>query len=204
VWVILSHAATVTRRIQLGTCIVNPHTLHPAEIAMAATTLDDLSGSRFNLGISSGANDFLQWVGIHAERRLTRVVETVTVLRRLFNGETTEPMGWQKEAYLRFPSRQIPIYLGAMSPGMLRASGRVADGGLPFLFPPEHFSTALQHIRAGLAEAGRNEDDVDVAACIWVLRQRRWQQRRGRTAREDCLLRPRAESADPVRPRRRP
>jgi alkanesulfonate monooxygenase SsuD/methylene tetrahydromethanopterin reductase-like flavin-dependent oxidoreductase (luciferase family) len=53
-----------------------------------------------------------------------------------------------------------------MNPGMLRAIGRVADGGLPFLFPPEHFSTASQHI-AGLAEAGRNEDDVDVAACIW-------------------------------------
>jgi alkanesulfonate monooxygenase SsuD/methylene tetrahydromethanopterin reductase-like flavin-dependent oxidoreductase (luciferase family) len=58
VWVILSHAATVTRRIQLGTCIVNPHTLHPAEIAMAAATLDDLSGGRFNLGISSGAKRF--------------------------------------------------------------------------------------------------------------------------------------------------
>src|SRR5215471_19888734 len=167
VWVILSHAAAATSHIQLGTCIVNPYTLHPAEIAMAAATLDELSDGRFCLGLSSGASDFLEWVGIRPERPLTRVVETVSLLRSLFNGETTEPAGWQKEAYLRFPSRQIPIYLGAMSPGMLRAIGRVADGGLPLLFPPEHFSTAMQHIRAGMNDAGRTADDVDVAACIW-------------------------------------
>jgi 5,10-methylenetetrahydromethanopterin reductase len=165
VWVILSHVAAVTSRIQLGTCIVNPYTMHPAEIAMAAATLDELSGGRFCLGLSSGASDFLQWVGIEPKRPLRKVVETVHVLRQLFSGEAAE--GWQAEAYLRFPARQIPIYLGAMSPGMLRAIGRVGDGGLPLLFPPEHFSVAMQHIRAGMAEAGRTEEDVDVAACIW-------------------------------------
>src|SRR5215471_3403730 len=81
VWVILSHAAAATSRIQLGTCIVNPYTMHPAETAMAAATLDELSDGRFNLGIASGASDFLQWIGIHPDRPLTRVVETVDVLR---------------------------------------------------------------------------------------------------------------------------
>src|SRR5579864_4947459 len=139
VWVILSSVAPATRTIQLGTCIVNPYTMHPSEIAMAAATLDELSSGRFCLGLSSGASDFLSWVGIEPERPLTRVLETVDVLRRLFAGETPDLAGWRPEAYLRFPTRQIPIYLGAMSPGMLRAIGRVADGGLPLLFPPEHF-----------------------------------------------------------------
>jgi 5,10-methylenetetrahydromethanopterin reductase len=165
VWVILSHVAATTNRMQLGTCIVNPYSMHPAEIAMAAATLDELSDHRFNLGISSGASDFLEWVGIHQERPLTRVVETVDGLRRLFAGE--QVAGWRSEAYLRFPSRRIPIYIGATSPRMLRAIGRVGDGGLPLLFPPEHFAVAMQHIRAGLAEAGRKPEDVDVAACIW-------------------------------------
>ncbi len=165
VWVILSLAATATSRIQVGTCIVNPYTTHPAEIAMAAATLDELSSGRVCLGLSSGASDFLQWVRIRPQRPLTRVVETVHALRQLFNGEAADV--WSEEAHLRFPTRQIPIYIGAMSPGMLRAIGRVADGGLPLLFPPEHFSVAMQHIRAGLAEAGRSPDDVDVAACIW-------------------------------------
>jgi len=51
---------------------------------------------------------------------------------------------------LRFPTRRIPIYIGAMGPAMLRASGRGADGALPLLFPPEHFSTAIGYFRDGL------------------------------------------------------
>jgi 5,10-methylenetetrahydromethanopterin reductase len=50
---------------------------------------------------------------------------------------------------------------------MLRAIGRVADGGLPLLFPPEHFSVAMGYVDQGLMEAGRSVQDVDVAACIW-------------------------------------
>jgi 5,10-methylenetetrahydromethanopterin reductase len=111
-------------------------------------------------------------VGIRRELPLTRVLETIQVLRRLFDGESVEfegrtLRGWRPEAYLRFPSHPVPIYVGAMSPRMLRAIGRVADGGLPLLFPPEHFATVMTHIRAGLHEARRAEAEVDVAACIW-------------------------------------
>lgn len=172
VWVILSAVAQATTRIQIGTCIVNPYTMHPAEMAMAAGALDELSGGRLCLGVSSGANDFLKWVGIRAEQPLTAVVETVELLRRLLAGEPADfegrfLRGWTPEAYLRFPTRRIPIYVGAMGPGMLRSIGRIADGGLPLLFPPEHFSSAIGYIREGLLQAGRLESDVDVAACIW-------------------------------------
>jgi 5,10-methylenetetrahydromethanopterin reductase len=172
VWIILAQAAQATRRIQLGTCIVNPYTQHPAEIAMAAATLDEASGGRVCLGISAGAEDFLSWIGIPQTQPLTTVTETIGVLRRLFRGEVVDFEGaalgrWTREAYLRFPSRSMPIYLGAMGPRMLRTIGSAADGGLPLLFPPEHFATVLPEIRRGLAESGRVEADVDVAACIW-------------------------------------
>ena len=68
---------------------------------------------------------------------------------------------------MRFPTRPIPIYIGAMSPAMLRTIGRIADGGLPLLFPPEHFATAMRFIQDGLNQAERSVNDVDVAACIW-------------------------------------
>jgi 5,10-methylenetetrahydromethanopterin reductase len=172
VGVILAAVAQATRRMQIGTCIVNPYTMHPAEIAMAAGALDELSGGRLVLGLSSGASDFLGWVGIRAERPLAAVVDSVETLRQLFGGHAAAPAGpflsgWTAEAYLRFPVRQIPIYIGAMSPGMLRAIGRVADGGLPLLFPPEHFGEAIGHIRQGLHESERPPEAVDVAACIW-------------------------------------
>src|SRR5437870_3772617 len=90
VWVILSSVAQATERMQIGTCIVNPYTMHPAEIAMAAGALDEVSGGRLCLGVSSGADDFLKWVGIQPDRPLTTVVETVDVLRRLFARDAVE------------------------------------------------------------------------------------------------------------------
>src|SRR5215211_5675779 len=80
-WVILSAVAQATERIRVGTCIVNPYTMHASELAMAAATLDELSGGRFLLGISAGAGDFLGWVGIEQAGPLTAVTESIAMLR---------------------------------------------------------------------------------------------------------------------------
>ncbi len=171
--VLLTAAALATERIQIGTCIVNPYTLHPAEMAMMAATLDEVSSGRFLLGLSSGAAEFLKWVGITPDKPRTAVIETIHALRRLFKGEAAPTDGaflnWTDEAYLRFtPQRPIPIYLGALSPAMLGAIGAHADGGLPLLLPPEHYETVLPLVRAGADGAGRSMDALDLAACVWV------------------------------------
>src|SRR5690606_38502224 len=57
--VILSAVAQATEHIEIGTCILNPYTINPAQMAMEAATLDELSGGRFNLGLSAGSGDFL-------------------------------------------------------------------------------------------------------------------------------------------------
>lgn len=170
--VILAAVAQATQRIEIGTCILNPYTIHPAEIAMAAGTLDELSQGRFNLGLSSGSGDFLAWLGMTQDKPRTAVVETVTVLNRLLSGERAaydgEFLRWTDEAYLRFsPQRRVPIYIGAMSPRMLQTIGEIADGGLPLLFPPEHYHNVMPHIQRGAEKAGRSLDDIDIAACIW-------------------------------------
>ena len=170
--VILSALALSSERIEIGSCILNPFTIHPAEIAMFAATLDELSGGRFNLGISSGAADFLRWLGLDFSYPRTRVLEAIGAINKLTSNQNAAMDGlalnWTEEAWLRFKSnRRVPIYLGAMSPKMLEAIGEVADGGLPLLFPPEHFANVLPHIERGLARANRNADDIDLAACIW-------------------------------------
>ncbi len=171
--VILTAVATATQHIEIGTCIVNPYTLNPAEIAMMAATLDEYSGGRFNLGISSGAADFLKWVGVPQEKPRTSVIESIDVINRLLSGEKADIDGgflnWTTEAYLRFEAqRRVPIYIGAMSPKMLGEIGRLADGGLPLLFPPEHYANILPYIQAGADESGRDIKSIDIAACIWV------------------------------------
>ena len=82
---ILSALSTRTSRIQLGTCILNPYTMNPAEIAMAAGTLDELSEGRFILGLSSGASSFLEWVGLQHDRPVAYLRECVETIQALLN-----------------------------------------------------------------------------------------------------------------------
>jgi 5,10-methylenetetrahydromethanopterin reductase len=167
--VILTAVALATQRIQVGTCILNPYTLHPSEIAMTAASLDEISNGRFNLGIGAGAAEFMKWIGVERERPLATTRAAIEAIRAVLAGE--QPVGWEPEAYLRFDpgqrSRRIPIYLAALSPRMLRLAGEIADGVLPLLFPPEHYATVEPLIREGAESAGRSMEDIDLAACVW-------------------------------------
>jgi 5,10-methylenetetrahydromethanopterin reductase len=165
--VILTAVALATKRIRIGTCILNPYSLHPSEIAMIAATLDEASGGRFNLGLSAGAEEFMQWVGIPYEKPWTTTRDALRNIRAVLQGD--EAPDWKPEAHLRFGDgdRHIPIYLGATSPRMLGLAGEMADGVLPLLFPPEHFATVQPLVAAGAERAGRSMDVIDLAACIW-------------------------------------
>lgn len=171
--VILPLVARATTTIEIGSCIFNPYTLNPAEIAMIAATMDEVSGNRFNLGLAAGARDFLQWVGLRQERPLTAMRETITAIRRLLSGEAADLNGrflqWRSEAYLRFPAPRVtPIYIGAMGPKMLELAGELGDGVLPLLFPPEHFFTVKPLLEAGIGRRAGTLEPLDFAACIWV------------------------------------
>lgn len=170
---ILTAVALATERIHVGTGILNPYTIHPAEMAMLAATLDEISGNRFLLGIASGAGDFLEWVGLEQAAPLTAIRETVRAVRGLLSGERMAMEGrflrWNREAYLRFTlPRVTPIYLGAMGPKMLALAGEEADGVLPLLFPPEHYFNVRPLVDAGVATRNAQLAPLDFAACLWV------------------------------------
>jgi 5,10-methylenetetrahydromethanopterin reductase len=173
VWPILSACAVATERIGLGTCIVNPATMHPAEIAMQAAALDELSGGRLSLGLGAGAGEFLGWVGLGSPRPLATLAEAARRIRALLAGEAGPFRGgpwpdWGAEAFMRFPTRPLPIYLAALSPRMQEQIGAIGDGGLPLLFPPEQYAEVAARVEAGATAAGRDPAAVDLAACIWV------------------------------------
>jgi 5,10-methylenetetrahydromethanopterin reductase len=171
--VILAAVAQATTRLEFGAGILNPYTIHPAEIATLAATLDELSGCRFNLGLAAGAGEFLKWVGIEQTAPLAAVRESILAVRGLLAGERVACAGrflrWSGEAYLRFTAPRVtPIYVGAMSPQMLALAGELADGVLPLLFPPEHYFGVLPLIEAGLSRRDATLGELDLAACIWV------------------------------------
>lgn len=171
--VILTAVAQATTHLQIGCGIFNPYTINPAELAMFAATMDELSSNRFNLGLAAGAREFLEWIGLEQHRPLTSLRQSIIVIRKLLAGETAEYAGhflqWGPDAYLRFPAPRVtPIYMGAMGPKMLALAGEIADGVLPLLFPPEHYFAVKPLLEAGMAHRSTDLPPLDFAACLWV------------------------------------
>ena len=172
--VMVTAAAVRTSRIGLGIGIMNPYSVHPAELAMLTATLQEASGGRFLLGVAAGAEEFLGWAGIARPLPLTRTREAVRALRALSRGSRPADVpgagaDWTPDAYLRFPlEAPAPVYVGAMSPKMLAMAGAEAEGVLPLLYPPEHFPVARDLVLDGARAAGRRPEEVDVAAAFWV------------------------------------
>ncbi len=163
--VLLGAAAHATSRISLGAGVFNPVSMHPAEIAMFATSMADLTGGRFRLGVGAGADRFLMWARMTPDPPVARTEKAISEIRALLAGEV--PEGWDGEGRMRVAVQTVPIYVGAMGPAMLRLADRVADGALPLLFPPGHYRVAAAQIAEGAAQAGRDPASIDVAACIW-------------------------------------
>jgi 5,10-methylenetetrahydromethanopterin reductase len=174
--VLLAAAAVATERISLGIGIANPYSAHPAEIAMSAATLQELTGGRFLLGLGAGAEQFLAWGGIARPQPLARTREAVLACRALLDrrapaGEPALAAGataWQPEGHLRWPGPPVPVYLGVMGPRMTALAGEVADGVLALSYPPERAARSAEVVRAAAVSAGRDPDALDVPACFWV------------------------------------
>jgi 5,10-methylenetetrahydromethanopterin reductase len=162
--------AARTTRIGLGIAVMNPYSVHISELAMAAATIQEISGGRFLLGLGAGSEEFLGWAGIARAQPLTTTASALAGLRALLGHGDVDPAllptWFAEQSVLRFPLfRPVPVYVGAMGPKMLELAGRHADGVLPLLYPPERYAIARQHVLAGLAYSDR---EFDFPACFWV------------------------------------
>ena len=173
-FVTLTAIADHTKKMILGNTILNPYTTNPAELAMFLASLDELTGGRVVCGISAGALEYMDWLGIPAQRPLTRTRESVELIRKLLSGKVVKYSGkefnWSAQAYMRFkPIRAtIPIYIGGQGDKMLEYSGEAGDGALPLLYPPDFAKYAVEKISEGARKAGKKAEDVDIAGCVWM------------------------------------
>ncbi|HET6703394.1 LLM class flavin-dependent oxidoreductase, partial [Amycolatopsis sp.] len=169
----LGYLAARTDRIRLGSGIVQLGTRTPVAIAQAALTLADLSGGRFALGLGPSGPQVIEGLhGVPFAKPLTRMRETVEIIRQAFAGEKISFSGKAFEIPLpgaarpmrlsTAPNPDIPIYLATLSPKLLELTGEVADGWLGTSFVPEGADAYFTHLDAGLAKAGRQREDIDV------------------------------------------
>ncbi|MFC8845314.1 MULTISPECIES: LLM class flavin-dependent oxidoreductase [unclassified Micromonospora] len=153
-------ALAATSRIHVGSSVLNPVSLHPAEIAMIAAGLQDLSDGRYLLGIGAGSEVFLRWAGLEPGTPVRRTREGLRAVRTLLAGGV--PSGWHERAVLKDgPPAATPIYVGAMGPQMLALAGREADGVLALCLPPDRLDWFT-------AQVGATKPDFDLACCLWV------------------------------------
>ncbi|MEV6276850.1 TIGR03621 family F420-dependent LLM class oxidoreductase [Nocardia sp. NPDC051832] len=136
-FVSLAAAAAVTRRIRLGTNVINGGLWEPLPLAVEAATLDLLSAGRVDLGVGAGHNPF-EWSMQGADRpapaaRIARMIELTELTRRLLAGETVSAAGEHftlREALLDTPrplQQRIPLRVGGNNPQLLRYAAAHAD-----------------------------------------------------------------------------
>lgn len=139
-WPLLGAIAVSTQRILIGPLVANATVRHPAHLAVASATLQDLSGGRFMLGIGAGAgpeSSFADEVVMTggtprpAVARRTMVTEAIEVIRRLwsgggeFEGEFYSLIG---AVGFPAPAPTPPIVVGANGPKMCEIGGAFGNG----------------------------------------------------------------------------
>ena len=166
---ILTLLADKTKRINLGTAIVNTYSRTPAALAQHFATLDEVSGGRMLLGLgTSGPQVIEHFHGVAFQPPLQRMREYVEIINTLMKGEPLKYSGkvfdLQRGFTLRFqPVRDhIPIYLATLNARSVKMTAELADGWLPIMIPIEHLKGEIDNLRQASVAAGRPANAVAV------------------------------------------
>jgi alkanesulfonate monooxygenase SsuD/methylene tetrahydromethanopterin reductase-like flavin-dependent oxidoreductase (luciferase family)/FAD/FMN-containing dehydrogenase len=172
-WTLLSWVAAQTENIHVSANVMNLPMRPPAVMARAAASLDLLSGGRFDLGL--GAGGFWDAMEAMGSRRLTpgqavdALSEAIDVIRGIWSAGERTPLRIAGDYYQLngakrgpAPAHDIPIWLGAYKPRMLRLVGRKADGWLPSLayIQPGDLTRGNAAIDESAAAAGREPREI--------------------------------------------
>ena len=168
--------AEATSALRIGTCVVPVYTRSPAVLAAAAGTVSQVAGpGRFVLGLGASSPAIVDdWSGVPFDAPLTRVRETVEVVRRMLAGEKVEFRGKTvRSRNFRLgspPAGPVPIWLAAQRPMMARLAGELGDGGVCTNFiPAAAVPRLLTEVRAGAAAAGRDASQIEVVARLSTI-----------------------------------
>lgn len=168
--------AATTKNVALGTGLAAAAGRSPMEMANAAADVDELSGGRAILGFSVGAIGYADALhGADVTRPLPKMREYIKCVRagwKYFEtGEQIEEGGeffkfhspainpWGLREMIR---PEIPIYLGALKPLMMKLAGSSTDGAVGYLMSARFAREVwVPGVDAGANEAGRDPNEVD-------------------------------------------
>jgi 5,10-methylenetetrahydromethanopterin reductase len=175
-WLLFAAAAARTSRVRMGPSVSSVTLREPTLIAQAAATLDELTGGRAEVVLSSGnfgllAQYKMDWKQM---KPLSRTIEGVKVVRTLlddgaitFDGEFFQYDGLF--TFARPVQEHVPVKMGAMrGPRSFEAAAEFSDGCHQALsYSREAYDYAAEHFRAGAEKAGKDWTTLDFGA--WVV-----------------------------------
>ena len=180
--------AAQTEKINVATGIMQMPARSPAMTAMTATTLDQLSGGRFVLGIGASGPQVVEgWHGVAYGNAMKRTREYISIVRKIwareapveFDGEIyhvpyrgADATGLGKPLKSILHGRQIPIYVAAIGPQSVRQVAEIADGWLPIFWSPFRAPKVFKDsLETGFKKAGGGKGlhNFDIAAGATVI-----------------------------------
>jgi probable F420-dependent oxidoreductase len=165
----LTFAAAHTRRITLGTSVLNMPFYNPVVLARRLATLDVLSGGRLRVGLGQAwSPDELEAVGADAKTRAERADEFIRVLKAMWGPDPVEFQGRHFRVARSIvglkpvQTPHPPLYLAAYVAPALRRAATLADGWLPTGIPLPALGQMVGQLRALAREAGRDATRLEV------------------------------------------
>jgi F420-dependent oxidoreductase-like protein len=178
---------SATRRVRLGTDLIQMSARTPTATAMAALTMDHLCGGRFVLGLGlSGPQVVEGWYGQPFPKPLARTREYISIIRKVLARE--EPVTSSGEHYpLPYPGgtglgkplksithplrADIPIVVGAEGPKNVALAAEIADGWFPIYYSPRKEEVYRDALAEGFARPGarRQPSDFEIIAMVPVI-----------------------------------
>ena len=178
-----------TTRMRLGTSVVQLSARTPTACAMAALTLDHLSGGRHILGLGvSGPQVVEGWYGAKFPKPLARTREYIEILRQVWareapvtsagphyplplSGEGTTGLGKALKPITHPLRADIPIMLGAEGPKNVALAAEICDGWLPIFYSPRLAPMYNEWLDEGFARPGarRSREDFEICATAQVV-----------------------------------
>ena len=178
-----------TTRMRLGTSVIQLSARTPTACAMAALTLDHLSGGRHILGLGvSGPQVVEGWYGQKFPKPLARTREYIDIIRQVWareapvhsdgphyplplTGEGTTGLGKNLKPITHPLRPDIPIMLGAEGPNNVALAAEIADGWLPIFYSPRIATMYNEWLDEGFARPGarRTRETFEICATAQVV-----------------------------------
>lgn len=172
-WTLLSWVAASTERVTVAGNVLNVPLRQPAVLARSAASLDLLSGGRVSLGLGAGGFwDAIEGMGgtrLTPGQGVTALSEAIDIIRGIWDAGNRRPLRVNGEHHRvrgakrgPAPAHDIPIWIGAYKPRMLRLTAEKADGWLPSLAYMEEgdLQRASARIDTAAEEAGRDPAEI--------------------------------------------